>query len=217
MTNPTTQTGTEGENGPQRCGGKPGEPNARCPDCACRWQTAEELRSGEGCPERFVPCPGCPDCETTEDEPEVWTVDYENAESEPQHAVLSWLSDSQTSEANGLPEVGTQLVRHTDFLALKSRLDKAEAERDETERQNANIIRGTGAERRKAEELIEAAEHRAEEAEAKVGAYEKAIERLDLSDDFTVESAEPGELISCTRPVEDWIALRALTQQGEES
>lgn len=45
---------------------------------------------------------------------ETWMVDYEHEEGEPQHAVLSWLDD----EATDLPEVGTQLVRKSDYDAL---------------------------------------------------------------------------------------------------
>jgi len=45
---------------------------------------------------------------------ETWMVDYEHGEGEPQHAVLSWLDD----EAKELPEVGTQLVRKSDYEAL---------------------------------------------------------------------------------------------------
>ena len=45
---------------------------------------------------------------------ETWMVDYEHGDGEPQHAVLSWLDD----EAKDLPEVGTQLVRKSDYDAL---------------------------------------------------------------------------------------------------
>lgn len=45
---------------------------------------------------------------------ETWMVDYEHGDGEPQHAVLSWLDD----EAKELPEVGTQLVRRSDYDAL---------------------------------------------------------------------------------------------------
>lgn len=45
---------------------------------------------------------------------ETWMVDYEHGDGEPQHAVLSWLND----EAKDLPEVGTQLVRKSDYDTL---------------------------------------------------------------------------------------------------
>lgn len=45
---------------------------------------------------------------------ETWMVDYEHGDDEPQHAVLSWLDN----EAKDLPEVGTQLVRKSDYDAL---------------------------------------------------------------------------------------------------
>jgi Fe-S cluster biosynthesis and repair protein YggX len=50
---------------------------------------------------------------------ERWSVDYENAEGEPQHTVLSWLSSDPTKE---LPEVGEELVRRTDCEAIELRL-----------------------------------------------------------------------------------------------
>lgn len=47
----------------------------------------------------------------THDDLERWMVDYEHGDDEPQHAVLSWLSPGPTE---GLPEVGTELVRLDD-------------------------------------------------------------------------------------------------------
>lgn len=45
-------------------------------------------------------------------------VDYEHEDGQPQHAVLSWLDD----EATDLPEVGTYLVRLSDFEAREAEL-----------------------------------------------------------------------------------------------
>lgn len=46
----------------------------------------------------------------------------------------------------------------------------------------------------------------------------EAIDALDLSDDYTLTEAKPGELVSCTRPVELWIELRrALSASRSEA
>jgi hypothetical protein len=58
-------------------------------------------------------------------------VDYEHGDDEPQHAVLSWLSTDPTT---ALPEVGTELVRCSDYekleeelALLRSNLDQAQS------------------------------------------------------------------------------------------
>jgi len=48
---------------------------------------------------------------------ERWMVDYEHGDGDPQHAVLSWSSDEP---ANGLPEVGTVLMRVSDLPAIRA-------------------------------------------------------------------------------------------------
>lgn len=50
------------------------------------------------------------------DEIEKWMIDYEHAEGQPQHAVLSWID----REAKGLPAVGTELVRLADYESLRA-------------------------------------------------------------------------------------------------
>src|SRR5512146_200941 len=81
-------------------------------------------------------------------EVERWMVDYEHGDGEPQHAVLSWLSTDPTT---ALPEVGTELVRRSDYEkllayhrevrdALLERVErgqKAEAELDRLEKETS--------------------------------------------------------------------------------
>jgi hypothetical protein len=57
---------------------------------------------------------------------------------------------------------------------------------------------------------IKALEARAERAEAQLREAREALETLDLSDDHTFEQAQPGELVSCTRPIEIWVQLRSV-------
>lgn len=65
-----------------------------------------------------------------------WMVDYENAEDEPQHAVLSWLNSDPTTE---LPEVGEILVRQSDARSLETRLIAAQARAERAEAELAAL------------------------------------------------------------------------------
>jgi hypothetical protein len=147
---PTCETCGDAGELEEEIGGR-GEHSGPCPDC-----TRQEPSCGgsgylrvEGAPvpghghigvPESEPCPGCKDCSTQEsggeEEVERWTVDYENAEGEPQHAVLSWLSTDPTKE---LPEVGTELVRRDDLIravagwedALRQVTERLTVEREE--------------------------------------------------------------------------------------
>lgn len=44
----------------------------------------------------------------------------------------------------------------------------------------------------------------------------EAVEALDFSDNWTFDNAEPGELVSMTRPIEMWKALRSALHPSEE-
>jgi hypothetical protein len=67
-----------------------------------------------------------------------------------------------------------------------------------------------GMSRIKHQRRIPESEHEAALAQEreKVERIHRAVWALDLSDDYTIEQTPPGELISCTRPVEQWIELR---------
>lgn len=50
------------------------------------------------------------------------------------------------------------------------------------------------------------------EAQRERDRLRRALDLLDLSDDYTLDNAEPGEPVSCTRPVEVWREVRALME-----
>lgn len=101
---------------------------------------------------------------------ERWIVEYENAEDEPQHAVLRWLND----EAKALPEAGTTLVR----------ADALETAQAENEKWSASAVRqsqmlaAVAAERDRAENKAHNYKREIKAAQAEAREKDETIARL---------------------------------------
>jgi hypothetical protein len=158
---------------------------------------------------------------------ERWMVDYEHGDGEPQHAVLSWSSDDPTT---ALPEVGTELVRRSDYEKLETRqrtlrqsIAEVEAERDaiKMDPQAERILAAKDGKILELEAVIRSTEAERDQAHNQERqriqeALNPVVQRLERIRDVDEQTSD-GALGSLARhALDDLAALDTLDPSGEE-